>query len=83
MLKPEDQIINLMDLLKIPEEKRNFDVLRDQIQNLIEENDSLITQIQSKNDDIQSMAKVSPLEIILNTPGLVHLCRKYLPKFGL
>ena len=73
MTKPQDQITNLMDLLKIPEEKRNFNELRNRIQNLIEENDSLTAQIQSKNDDIQSMAKENPLEIILNTPGLVHI----------
>ena len=40
MAKPEDQIINLMDLLKIPEEKRNFNELRNRIQNLIQENDN-------------------------------------------
>ena len=78
MLKSEDQIINLMDLLKIPEEKRHFDVLRDKIQNLIEENDILRkAQIQYKNDNIQSIgAKESPLEVILNTPGLVYLAEK-------
>ena len=77
MLKSEDQIINLMDLLKIPEEKRHFDVLRDKIQNLIEENQILRkTQIQYKNDNIQSIAKESPLEVILNTPGLVYLAEK-------
>lgn len=74
MLKSEDQIINLMDLLKIPEEKRHFDVLRDKIQNLIEEIEILRSaQTQYKNDKIQSITKESPLEIILNTPGLVHL----------
>ena len=31
-------------------------------------------QIKSKNDDtVQSMAESSPLEIILNNPGLVHI----------
>ena len=62
----EDQVTNLMDLLKIPVEKRNFE-------ELIEENDSLTAQIQFKNDEIQSKVKVSPLEKILNNPGLVHL----------
>ena len=62
MLKSEDQIINLMDLLKIPEEKRHFDVLRDKIQNLIEENEILRSaQIQYKNNNIQSIAEESPL----------------------
>ena len=62
MLKSEDQIINLIDLLKIPEEKRHFDVLRDKIQNLIEENEILRSaQIQYKNNNIQSIAEESPL----------------------
>ena len=58
-----------MDLLKIPARKQNYEEFRDQIQNLIEENNSLTAQIQ----DIQSKAEVSPLEKILNNPGLVHL----------
>ena len=63
-----------MDLLKIPVEKRNFKELRNRIQNLIEEKENLPTQIQSKNDeDIQTKAEMSPLEKILNNPGLVHL----------
>ena len=73
MAIPEDKVTNLMDLLKIPVEKRNFEELWDRIQNLIEENDSLRAQIQSKNDEIQSKVEVSPLEKILNNPGLVHL----------
>ena len=74
MLITEDQVTNLMDLLKIPVEKRNFEELRDQIQNLIEVKENLPDQIQSKNDDnIQSKSEVSPLEKILNNPGLVHL----------
>ena len=73
MTKPQDQITNLMDLLKIPEEKRNFNELRNRIQNLIEQNDSLTAQIQSKDDDNEIMTKESPLEKILNTPGLIHL----------
>ena len=51
-----------MDLLKIPEEKRHFDILRDKIQNLIEENEILRSaQIQYKNNNIQSIAEESPL----------------------
>ena len=75
MLITEDQVTNLMDLLKIPVEKRNFEELRDRIQNLIEEKDNMPAQIQSKNDeDIQTKAaEMSPLEKILNNPGLVHL----------
>ena len=73
MFITEDQVTNLMDLLKIPVEKRNFVELRDHIQNLIEENDNLTAQIQSKNGDIQSKTNVSPLEKILNNPGLVNL----------
>ena len=76
MTKPQDQITNLMDLLKIPEEKRNFNELRNRIQNLIEENDSLTAQIESKDNDNKIMTKVSPLEKILNTPGLIHLAEK-------
>ena len=49
MAIPEDKVANLK--LKIPDEKRNFDELWNRIQNLIEENDSLTAQIQSKNDN--------------------------------
>ena len=74
MLITEDQVTTLMDLLKIPVEKRNFVEFRDRIQNLLKENESLTVQIQSKNDeDIQTKAEMSPLEKILNKPGLVHL----------
>ena len=74
MLITEDQATNLMNLLKIPVEKRNFEELRDQIQNLIEEKDNLSAQIQSKNNDnIQGKAVVSLLENILNNPGLTHI----------
>ena len=55
MTKPQDQITNLMDLLKIPEEKRNFNELRNRIQNLIEEKDSLTAQIESKDNDNKIM----------------------------
>ena len=65
MLITEDQATNLMNLLKIPVEKRNFEELRDQIQNLIEEKESLMAIYQSKNDNT--------LEKILNNPGLQHL----------
>ena len=40
-LPTENQITKLMDLLKIPSEKRNFVELQDQIQNMIEANDRL------------------------------------------
>ena len=62
MLITNDQAINLMDLLKIPVEKRNFEELRDRIQNLIEEKENMSAQIQSKNDeDIQTKAaEMSP-----------------------
>ena len=74
MLITEDQATNLMNLLKIPVEKRNFEDLRDQIQNLIEEKDNLSAQIKSKNDDNpQGKAEVSLLEKILNNPGLTHI----------
>ena len=48
MALPEYQVTKLMDLLKIPVEKRNFEELWDQIQNLIEEKRKLAAQIQSK-----------------------------------
>ena len=73
MALPENLLTNLMDLLKIPSEKRTFTEVRNRIQYLIEENDRLTAQIQSKNEDIQSNAEVSPLEKILNNPGLEHL----------
>ena len=73
MALPENLLTNLMDLLKIPSEKRTFTEVRNRIQTLIEENDRLTAQIQSKNEDIQSNAEVSPLEKILNNPGLEHL----------
>ena len=40
-MSAEDQITNLMKLLKIPVENQNFKVLRKQIHNLMEEKDSL------------------------------------------
>ena len=64
-MSAEDQITNLMDLLKIPVENRNFKELRDRIQNLMEEKDSLMAYYLSKNDNT--------LEKILNNPGLQHL----------
>ena len=73
-MKLENQMTILMDLLKIPKEERNFKELRDRIEKMIEENDNLTTYIQSKNDDGQGMAReTSPIERILNNPGLVHL----------
>ena len=41
--------------------------------NLIEEKNNLTAQIQSENDAIQSKAKDSPLEKILNNSGFAHL----------
>ena len=58
---------------QIPSEKRTFTQERNQIQNLIEENDNLTAQIPSKNEDIQSNAEVNSLEKILHNPGLAHL----------
>ena len=54
----EAQITNLMDLLKIPEEKRNFEGFWDQIK-------IVYAVYLSKNDNT--------LEKILNNPGLQHL----------
>ena len=61
----EAQVTKLMDLLKIPAEKQNFEELQDKIQNLIEEKDSFKRYYLSKNDNT--------LEKILNNPGLQHL----------
>ena len=54
----EEEFTNLMDLLKIPVEKRNFEGLWDRIQ-------FLNAYYLSKNDNT--------LEKILNNPGLQHL----------
>ena len=40
---------------------------------MIEEKNNLTAQIQSMHDAIQRKDEVSPLEKILNNPGLVHL----------
>ena len=61
----EDQLNKVMDMVMIPIEKRNFEELHDQIQNLIEENDSFKSYFLSKHDNT--------LEKILNIPGLQHL----------
>ena len=65
MALTENQVTKLMNLLKIPAEKQNFEELQDQIQNLIEEKDSFKRYYLSKNDNT--------LEKILNNPGLQHL----------
>ena len=82
VLLNEDQVSNLMDLLKIPSEKQNFEELRNGILNLIKENNSLNSQTQSKNDNsIQIKGKLSPLEKILKIPGLVHLAENVFGNF--
>ena len=60
----EDKFTSLMDLLKIPLEKQNFEELWNRIQNLIEQNETFNAYF-SKNDNT--------LEKILNNPGLQHL----------
>ena len=71
-LPTEDQITNLMDLLKIPSEKRNFVELQDQIQNMIEANDRLRNENRSLMAFYLSKTD-NTLEKILNNPGLQHL----------
>ena len=71
--KLENQITILMDLMKIPEDERNFEELKKRIEKMIEEKNISTTQNQSENDDIRNMTEESPLEKILNNPGLVHL----------
>ena len=68
MAMSEDELTNLMDLLKIPVENRNFMELCSQIQNLIEEKENFKRFYLSKNDN--------SLEKILNNPGLQHLAEK-------
>ena len=60
-----DQVTKLMDLLKIPVEKQNYEEFWDQIQNLIEKKENFEKYYLSKNDNT--------LEKILNNPGLQHL----------
>ena len=60
-----DQVSKLMDLLKIPVEKQNYEEFWDQIQNLIEKKENFEKYYLSKNDNT--------LEKILNNPGLQHL----------
>ena len=64
----EDQVSKLMDLLKIPIEKQNFEGFCDQIHTLIEEKDSFKRHYLSKIDNT--------LEKILNNPGLQHIAEK-------
>ena len=64
-LPTEDQYTKLMELLKIPAEKQNFEELQYQIQSMIEEKDNLMAYYLSKTDNT--------LEKILNNPGLQHL----------
>ena len=74
-LPTEDQITKLMNLLKIPLEKRNFEELQDQIQRIIEANDSL----RRENSSLMAfyLSKTNnTLEKILNNPGLQHLAEK-------
>ena len=73
----ENQMTILMGMLKIPAEERNFQELKKRIENLIEEKEIPAMQIECNNDNnIQSMAEISPMEKILNLPGLVHLAEK-------
>ena len=63
--------------MEIPAGERNFQEMKKQIETMMEEKDILTNQIQFCNDDnIQIRAEISPMEKILNTPGLVHLAEK-------
>ena len=69
-----------MDLMKIPKEERNFEELKIKIEKMIQENVNLTSKIQSRNDDAADgfrgegmVREISPMEKILNNPGLVHL----------
>ena len=46
-----DQVSKLMDLLKIPVEKQNYEEFWDQIQNLIEKKENFEKYYLSKNDN--------------------------------
>ena len=78
IIKLEDQMTILMDLMEIPKEKRSFLELKKRMEKIIKDNkhtDKLMTQNQSNNDNSQSMGKVSIMENILNNPGLFHLAK--------
>ena len=69
-------------MLKIPEEKRNFKEYKGQIQTLIYKNEKFQAEIQSKNDvNIQNNVEASPLQNILNNPGLVHIAENIFGNF--
>ena len=68
MALTEDKVTKLMDLLKIPVEKQNFEELHNQIQTMMEENTKLMAFYLSKTNNT--------LEKILNNPGLQHLAEK-------
>ena len=68
MALTEDKVTKLMDLLKIPAKKQNFEELHNQIQILMEENTKLMAFYLSKTNNT--------LEKILNNPGLQHLAEK-------
>ena len=64
----EDQVSKLMDLLKIPMDKQNFEGFWDQINTFIEEKDNFKRYYLSKIDNT--------LDMILNNPGLQHIAEK-------
>ena len=69
-------------MLKIPEEKRNFKELKGQIQTLIYKKEKFQAEIQSKNEvNIQNKVEESPLQNILNNPGLVHIAENIFGNF--
>ena len=71
-----------MDMLKIPEEKRNFKESKGQIQTLIYKKEKFQAEIQSKNEvNIQNKVEESPLQNILNNPGLVHIAENIFGNF--
>ena len=77
----EDQLNNLLDMLKISEEKRNKES-KGQIQTLIYKKEKFQAEIQSKNAvDPHKKVEASPLQNILNNPGLVHIAENIFGNF--
>ena len=68
-------------MLKISEEKRNKES-KGQIQTLIYKKEKFQAEIQSKNEvNIQNKVEESPLQNILNNPGLVHIAENIFGNF--
>ena len=73
----ENQMNILMDLMKIPKENRNFLELRNKIAKIMGENEPATNLIDDNQyNQYEDSIIVSPMENILNNPGLIHLAEK-------